>query len=487
MSLTLIFSGLKGDTPSNSNQRQKKSPKMPPDKRILNAMKRSEVHRKEKRAKAQAKLKRRMETRKTEREDPEGDKAREARLAKNVPRTLDNARQFDAGSYLTADPTSAASLAARSRLMGKKKKVEVPVKSEGSGSEEDDDENRAGPGPSSAAKMKKRQTDEDEDMEDNEGEDDAEEGEQDGEDETSTKPSPFPTGPFSDEPPRILLTTSPHATQATHAFMGELRSVLPGGEVYKRLKGRGFEVGRIARWAAKREFKAMVIVNEDHKTPNAITVINLPAGPTAYFKLTSVVLGQQISGHARPSPHSPELILNNFSTLLGMNVGRLFGSLFPPMPQFRGRQVVTLHNQRDFLFFRRHRYMFASTEKARLQEIGPRFTLKLRWLRKGLPSVLAADGVAPRSGDKAESEDEEDADEDVEDADVDMERTDKPTVAGENEDDDDDEANANEEEIKGKKRKDMVNGVKIPALDEEQEYEWKWKPKMEVSRTTFFM
>ena len=34
---------------------------MPPDKRILNAMKRSEVHRKEKRAKAQAKLKRRME------------------------------------------------------------------------------------------------------------------------------------------------------------------------------------------------------------------------------------------------------------------------------------------------------------------------------------------------------------------------------------------------------------------------------------------
>lgn len=152
--------------------------------------------------------------------------------------------------------------------MGKKKKVEVPVKSEGSGSEEDDDENGAGPGPSSAAKMKKRQTDEDEDMEDNEGEADAEEGEQDDEDETSTKPSPFPTGPFSDEPPRILLTTSPHATQATHAFMGELRSVLPGGEVYKRLKGRGFEVGRIARWAAKREFKAMVIVNEDHKTPS---------------------------------------------------------------------------------------------------------------------------------------------------------------------------------------------------------------------------
>lgn len=78
------------------------------------------------------------------------------------------------------------------------------------------------------------------------------------------------------------------------------------------------------------------------------------------------------------------------------------------MPEFQGRQVVTLHNQRDFLFFRRHRYAFLvppghaelivvclsrsryafrSPEKVALQEIGPRFTLKLRYLKKGLPAV----------------------------------------------------------------------------------------------------
>ena len=33
------------------------------------------------------------------------------------------------------------------------------------------------------------------------------------------------------------------------------------------------------------------------------------------------------------------------------------------------------------------RYAFRSTEKVALQEIGPRFTLKLRSLRKGLPAV----------------------------------------------------------------------------------------------------
>jgi ribosome production factor 1 len=111
-----------------------------------------------------------------------------------------------------------------------------------------------------------------------------------------------------------------------------------------------------------------------------------------------------LQGHARATPHYPELVLNNFVTRLGHAVGRMFQTTFPPMPEFQGRQVVTLHNQRDFLFFRRHRcvlapystlmllincfsYAFRSTEKVALQEIGPRFTLKLRWLKKGIPAV----------------------------------------------------------------------------------------------------
>jgi hypothetical protein len=112
--------------------------------------------------------------------------------------------------------------------------------------------------------------------------------------------------------------------------------------------------------------------------------------------------------------------------------------------------------------------MFASMEKARLQEIGPRFTLKLRWLRKGLPSVLAADGVAPRSGEKEEKDDEDDEEEDdEEEVDVDMERTDKVDNAAEGEDDEEPE-----------EKPDVK--VKIPALDEEQEYEWKWKVSLSL-------
>lgn len=40
------------------------------------------------------------------------------------------------------------------------------------------------------------------------------------------------------------------------------------------------------------------------------------------------------------------------------------------------------------------RYMFKSTERAALQEIGPRFTLKLKYIKKGVPAVHQL-GAAP--------------------------------------------------------------------------------------------
>ena len=53
-------------------------------------------------------------------------------------------------------------------------------------------------------------------------------------------------------------------------------------------------------------------------------------------------------------------------------------------PDLVGRRVCTFHNQRDFIFFRQHRYIFENEgKKVRLQELGPRFTLKLKWLMAG--------------------------------------------------------------------------------------------------------
>ena len=78
-----------------------------------------------------------------------------------------------------------------------------------------------------------------------------------------------------------------------------------------------------------------------------------------------------------------KLSCNNFNTRLGHSIGRMFASLFHFNPQFQGRAVVTFHNQRDFIFFRHHRYEFKDGKRVAIQEVGPRFTLKLRWLQKG--------------------------------------------------------------------------------------------------------
>lgn len=84
----------------------------------------------------------------------------------------------------------------------------------------------------------------------------------------------------------------------------------------------------------------------------------LPSGPTSFFKVSNVKLQEAITDHGRRIEHQPEIILNNFSTRLGRRIGRFLGSCFRQQPEFDGRQVVTFHNQRDFIFIRHHRYIF---------------------------------------------------------------------------------------------------------------------------------
>lgn len=208
-------------------------------------------------------------------------------------------------------------------------------------------------------------------------------------------------------------------------------------------------------------------------------MIHLPSGPTAYFKLSSVQLTKDIYGHARASPHHPELVLNGFVTRLGHAVGRMFQTLFPPLPEFEGRQVVTLHNQRDFLFFRRHRYMFKSTERAALQEIGPRFTLKLRYLKKGTPAVQQF-GTAPPplTFDEGEEDNEELEQAEEQKADnslgVDTRPTHRSTETG--------------EELDAMPHSDTPGLLEpIKKLAKDEEYIWQWKPELETSRKTFFL
>ncbi|PQE16707.1 hypothetical protein CJF30_00003407 [Rutstroemia sp. NJR-2017a BBW] len=158
----------------------------------------------------------------------------------------------------------------------------------------------------------------------------------------------FPTL-FSDEPPpspKILLTTSLNSTLHEEAHL--LCTLFPNSNYIPRSAhryGYKYSLREICKFATNREYTSVVLLKEDYKKPTGLTI-----------------------------------------------------------PELQGRQVVTLHNQRDYIFVRRHRYVFREkreTEKsvvgpdgkivegvegirAGLQELGPRFTLKLRRIDKGI-------------------------------------------------------------------------------------------------------
>ncbi|EPS61568.1 hypothetical protein M569_13224 [Genlisea aurea] len=194
--------------------------------------------------------------------------------------------------------------------------------------------------------------------------------------------------------PKILITTCRFNSTRGPAFITDLLSVIPNSHYRKR---GTYDLKKIVEYARNKDFTSIIVVHTSRREPDALLVINLPDGPTAHFKLSKLVLRKDIKNHGNPTSHRPELVLTNFTSRLGHRVSRLIQSLFPQDPNFRGRRVVTFHNQRDFIFFRHHRYIFEAKEssnakdqnpqekkvKARLQECGPRFTLKLISLQHG--------------------------------------------------------------------------------------------------------
>eukprot|EP00002_Diphylleia_rotans_P030841 TRINITY_DN637_c0_g3_i1.p1 TRINITY_DN637_c0_g3~~TRINITY_DN637_c0_g3_i1.p1 ORF type:complete len:466 (+),score=134.96 TRINITY_DN637_c0_g3_i1:68-1465(+) len=181
--------------------------------------------------------------------------------------------------------------------------------------------------------------------------------------------------------PRIMITSSKKGNKISHRFCSMLAKLFPNSRYVVR---QHREIKAILNMAKRAKFTDVMVIGEHKKDLYSLMLIHLPHGPTAFFRLTNVMFPSEIEGARRFSRHKPELILNNFNTRLGHTVGRMISALLPQEPTFRGRRVITFHNQRDFIFFRHHIYEFEEGTKAHLRELGPRFTLKLKSLQKGL-------------------------------------------------------------------------------------------------------
>ena len=411
----------------NSSSNEIYVPKNPGQ--IGNKLKRSEMYGKYLQQKALLKQEKRRQQKEDEHRDNnnndgdcDDDVPTSTTTPKNVPKTLDSMREMDISMVHPDD---------MNEILGDEADDEFsPYFTTSSDTtmhddsdDDDDDEN------------------EDENEEDDD-EDDEEEEEEKEEDDSMLEPPPtLPAGPV----PKILITTRPHPSQKIFYFIGDLQNLIPQLYYYPR---KQYTLSQITQYAYNRHFTHLMVVSEKNKVCNGMIISHLGyrpheqvpdeeddqstsmvplVGPTAFFKVSNVTTGSKIPHHGCRTSHRSEMNLHNFhQTRLGHRIGRLFASLFPIQhgPQFEGRQIVTFHNQRDYIFVRHHRYIFQSTEngtkkesttkpsskknskevsldtttlptqvseeaskipvRTKLQELGPRFTLKLRWLQEGI-------------------------------------------------------------------------------------------------------
>ncbi|KAF6843837.1 RNA processing factor 1 [Colletotrichum musicola] len=393
--------------------------------RTSNKLRRKELHVLNKKDKDKAQRERRFRRKKEEDKDPE---LKAQRLAKNQPKTLDMKRVWD-----DVDDDSLGLQVDVEKL--KRRRIEEEEAAQNAALDMELDEEDAGDEDDDADSMLASDDEEDEEAaaaKQAERERRREEKKRARRDDsmapstTSTNLDLTPSSLalkfpalFTDTPPpvpKILITTSLNSTLHHEAQI--FRTVFPNATYVPRSAhryGHKYSLREISKFAANRDYTAVVLLKEDQKKLTGMSIVHLPAGPTFTFSITNFMEGKKLPGHGNPTNHYPELLLNNFKTPLGLLTAALFQRLFPPQPELEGRQVLTIHNQRDYLFWRRHRYVFREkreTEKnivtadgremkgvegirVGLQEVGPRFTAKLRRVDKGI-------GRAGSEGDDAQ-------------------------------------------------------------------------------------
>jgi ribosome production factor 1 len=393
---------------------------------IKNKIKRGEIHLRQKKAKEAAKRDERFRRKREEAKNPA---LRETRLAQNIPQTLDRKRTWDAP---IGDEEDALGLAVDVEYF-KRRKIEEEQQEAAVSDIDDEDSTTSEPEQDAlsdkASSQRSRSPSVDSMLD--EGSSDEENARSDSEPvpephkfTSKRAPSPtatstgtnldltpeflmskFPTLMNPPSEPKILITTSLNSTLHDQARI--LTTFFPNSNYIPRSAHKHaykYSVREIAQFASNRDYTTLIVLMEDQKKPCGLDVVHLPSGPMFHFSISNWVEGKKLPGHGNPTNHFPEIILNNFRTPLGMLTAHLFRTMFPPQPEIQGRQVVTMHNQRDYIFVRRHRYVFRDkrpTEKSvtdtdgkpvkgvedikvGLQELGPRFTLKLRRVDRGI-------------------------------------------------------------------------------------------------------
>lgn len=173
--------------------------------------------------------------------------------------------------------------------------------------------------------------------------------------------------------PKIFLTTmfrtptrkSYQLLQGTQLINQEIKNLLPQSFFYPRKSFTDFKATMAE--AVERGYTHIIRLQEFQNEPYCLEMSMLPYGPSVSLRIRKYVACKDIHNRGVPILTQPEMIFKNLKTSLGARLQRFLGSIFPPQPKLQDRTIISVINQRDFLFFRHHRYFCFMISFADLQ------------------------------------------------------------------------------------------------------------------------
>lgn len=187
--------------------------------------------------------------------------------------------------------------------------------------------------------------------------------------------------------PSILLTTSRKPSSRLMQFVKELKIMVPNST---RINRGNYIMGELVEVGKKYGFTDLIILHEHRGSPDGMIVSHLPSGPTAYFALSNVVLRHDLRTELDTMPEEyPHLIFHNFNSRIGDRVMDILKFLFP-VPKLDSKRMLSFVNKDDYIIFRHHHYKKDDYKTISLEELGPRFVMKLYQISLGTVEIQHA-------------------------------------------------------------------------------------------------
>ena len=187
--------------------------------------------------------------------------------------------------------------------------------------------------------------------------------------------------------PSILITSSRKPSSRLQQFLKELKIVIPNTT---RINRGNYVIHELVEVATKYNFTDLIILHEHRGNPDGLIISHLPSGPTAYFALSNVVLRHDLRTELDTMPEEyPHLIFHNFQSTFGDRVCDILKFIFP-VPKLESKRVISFINKEDFIIFRHNSYKKDDYKTVNLNELGPRFVMKLYQISLGTVDMANA-------------------------------------------------------------------------------------------------